>query len=216
MALRPQDTTVAYRCPACGKTALSVTGVFALTGDMIKLKCACGESELLIKNEGAGKVRLIVPCLFCAKPHQYVISKELVMSRELFEFPCNFSGVNLCFAGSKGAVLKAAEESDKRLAEIIDDTELAEIYAQNRGMEEDEDDLYSDEHIRDMILFVLGDLCEEGKIECDCREGGDFLAENEPSKVRIMCKKCGKRREYFCSENMETRALFDAVKIKLV
>ena len=109
MALRPQDTTIAYRCPACGKTALSVTGVFALTGDMIKLKCTCGESELLIKNENGGKVRLIVPCLFCSKPHQYVISKDLIMSRELFEFPCSFSGVNVCFAGSKGAVLKAAE-----------------------------------------------------------------------------------------------------------
>jgi len=216
MALRPQDTTVSYRCPACGKSVVSVTGVFALTGDMIKLKCSCGESELLIKNEGAGKVRLIVPCLFCAKPHQYVISKELLMSREVFEFPCNFSGVNICFSGSKGAVLKAAEESDKRLAELIDDTELAEIYAQNQRLEEDDEDLYSDEHVRDMILFVLGDLCEEGKIECDCRDGGNFLVENEVGKVRIMCKKCGKRREYFCSENMETRALFDAVKIKLV
>ena len=36
MALRPQDTTVSYRCPACGKSVVSVTGVFALTGDMIK------------------------------------------------------------------------------------------------------------------------------------------------------------------------------------
>ena len=214
MALRPQDTVVSYRCPACGKSVFSVTGVFALTGDMIKLKCSCGESELLIKKEGEGKVRLTVPCLFCAKPHAYVISKDLIMSREVFAFPCNFSGVDVCFAGSKGAVLKAAEESDKRLAEIIDDTELAEIYAQNMALEDDER-LYSDEHVRDMILFVLGDLCEEGKIECDCREGGDFLVENEIGKVRIMCKKCGKRREYFCSENMETRDLFDAVKIKL-
>jgi hypothetical protein len=187
----------------------------ALTGDMIKLKRTCGESELLMKQEGEGKVRLIVPCLFCAKPHQYVISKELLMSREIFEFPCNFSGVSICFAGSKGAVLKAAEESDKRLSEMIDDTELAGIYEQNRRLAEEDDDLYNDEHVRDMILFVLGDLCEEGKIECDCCEGGDFLVENEPGKVRIMCKKCGKRREFFCSENMETRALFDAVKIKL-
>ena len=88
MALKPKDTVVSYRCPACGKTTLSVTGVFALTGDMIKLKCTCGESELLIKNEGADKVRLIVPCLFCAKPHQYVVSKSLLLSREIFSFPC--------------------------------------------------------------------------------------------------------------------------------
>ncbi|MBQ9746355.1 MAG: hypothetical protein IJW21_05990 [Clostridia bacterium] len=214
MALKPKDTVVSYRCPACGKTTLSVTGVFALTGDMIKLKCTCGESELLIKNEGADKVRLIVPCLFCAKPHQYVVSKSLLLSREIYSFPCKYAGVDICMSGSKGAVLKYSEEADKHLAELIDDTELAEIYAQNRGLA-DEEDLYNDEHVRDMLLFVLGDLCEEGKIECDCREGGDFLVENEVGKVRIMCKHCGKRREFFCSENMETRALFDAVKIKL-
>ena len=213
MILTPKETTIAYRCPACGKSVVSVTGVFALTGDMIKLKCGCGESELLIKNEGEDKVRLIVPCLFCPNPHQYVISKSLLMNREIFAFPCNYSGIDIGFSGSKGAVLKAVEESDKRLAELIDDTELAEIYEQNRGEEEN---LYNDEHVRDMILFVLGDLCEEGKIECDCKDGGDFLVDNEIGKVRIMCKKCGKRREYFCTENMETRDLFDAVKIKLV
>ena len=59
MALRPRDTTVSYRCPACGKSVVSVTGVFALTGDMIKLKCTCGESELLIKQEGEGKAHHI-------------------------------------------------------------------------------------------------------------------------------------------------------------
>ena len=214
MALRPQDTTIAYRCPACGKTALSVTGVFALTGDMIKLKCGCGESELLMKNEAFDKVRLTLPCLFCAHPHQVAISKEVLVNNEIFSYACSNSGAEIFFSGTKGEVLKAIEEADRDLAELIDDTELAQIYEQNRG--EADEMLYNDEHVRDMILFVLGDLCEEGKIECDCKDGGDFLVDNEIGKVRIMCKKCGKRREYFCTENMETRDLFDAVKIKLV
>jgi transcription elongation factor Elf1 len=214
MAIRPQDTVVAYRCPACGKSVISVTGVFALTGDMIKLKCGCGESELLMKNEAFDKVRLTLPCLFCAHPHQVVISKEVLVNNEIFSYACSNSGAEIFFSGTKGEVLKAIEEADRDLAELIDDTELAQIYEQNRG--EEDEMLYNDEHVRDMILFVLGDLCEEGKIECDCKDGGDFLVDNEIGKVRIMCKKCGKRREYFCTENMETRDLFDAVKIKLV
>jgi transcription elongation factor Elf1 len=214
MALRPQDTTVAYRCPACGRSILSVTGVFALTGDMIKLKCDCGGSELVMKKEGEGKMRISIPCLFCPRPHQAVISREVLTTHEIFAYQCSNSGANIFFSGAKGEVLKAIEESDRALADLIDETELAEIYAQNRG--EGEETYYNDEHVRDMILFYLGDLCEDGKIECDCAEGGDFLVDNEIGKVRIMCKKCGKRREFFCSENMETRALFDAFKIKLV
>lgn len=212
--LKPQETTIAYRCPACGKSVISVTGVFALSGDMIKLKCGCGGSELLIKKESEEKVRLIVPCLFCSKPHQYVVSRELLCSRETLAFPCKYAGVDICFSGSKGEILKALEESDKQISELVDETELAHIFEENSSEEEC---LYNDEHVRDMILFVLGDLCEEKKIDCDCGMGnGDYLVENDIGKVRISCKKCGCAREYFCAENMDTRALFDAVSLKLI
>lgn len=211
MILEPKQTTIAYRCPACGKSVISVTGVFALTGDMIKLKCDCGGSELVIKNIGDGKIRLTVPCLFCPTPHNFVVSKKMLFNREVFTFPCAYSGVDICFSGSKGAVLKAIEESDKALSELIDDTELAKIFEENGENENS----YNDEHIRDMILFVLGDLCEEKKIKCACSDGGDFLVENEIGKVKISCKKCGCSREFFCEESIDTRALLDADSLEL-
>ena len=212
--LKPQETIIAYRCPACGKTVVSVTGVFALSGDMIKLKCGCGASELTIKNEDAGKVRISVPCLFCARPHSYVVSRDVILGREAFAFTCKYAGADICFSGAKGAVLKALEESNEEIASLIDDTELAHI---DEGNETEEEHLYNDEHVRDMILFVLGDLCEEGKIECDCGMGkGDFLVENDIGTVRISCKKCGCERTFFCRECMETQTLFDAAQIRLV
>ncbi len=212
--LKPRESTIAYRCPACGKDVISVTGVFALSGDMIKLKCGCRGSELTVKKEKDDKVEISVPCLFCANPHRFVISKSLILSRDIFTFPCSYAGADICFAGSKGEVLKALEKADKELSELIDETELARIYEENSS---DEERLYNDEHIRDMILFVLGDLCEEKKIECDCGMGeGNFLVENDMGKVRISCKKCGCAREFFCCENMETRLLLDAEKLKLL
>ena len=66
-----------------------------------------------------------------------------------------------------------------------------------------------------MILFVLGDLCEEKKIKCACSDGGDFLVENEIGKVKISCKKCGCSREFFCEESIDTRALLDADSLEL-
>ncbi|MGN1095214.1 MAG: hypothetical protein ACI4QR_02375, partial [Eubacteriales bacterium] len=118
MILEPKQTTIAYRCPACGSSVISVTGVFALSGDMIKLKCSCGGSELTIKNTADGKVRLTVPCLFCSNPHSFVVSKNILFGREIFMFPCAYSGIDVCFSGSKGAVMKALEESDKEISSI--------------------------------------------------------------------------------------------------
>ena len=126
MILQPKDTTVAYRCPVCGTTVLSVVGALALSGDMIKLKCTCGCSELVMQKADEGKLRLTVPCIFCPSPHHYVVSRKLLMTRELFTFPCAYAGIDILFVGSKGAVLKASEESDKRLAELLKKLDIAD------------------------------------------------------------------------------------------
>ena len=212
MILQPKDTTVAYRCPECGSTIFSVVGALALSGDMIKLKCSCGHSELLMENAEDDKLRLTVPCIFCPSPHRYVVSRKLLMTRELFTFPCAYAGIDILFIGTKGEVMKAVELSDKELRNIIDDTELSGVHAANES-----DDLYGDEHIRDMILFVLGDLAEENKIHCGCEdEKGDFLVEQTRDSVRISCKKCGYEKEISCAgTSIESQALFDCTDLYL-
>lgn len=211
MILQPKDTTIAYRCPECGTTVMSVVGALALSGDIIKLKCNCGGSELILENTDDGKIRLTVPCVFCPSPHRYLVSRRLLTTRELFTFPCAYSGIDILFIGAKGAVLQAVEESDKELEELIDETEMAGIHDGNEG-----DNLYGDEHIRDLIVFTLGDLAEEGDIVCGCSDGGDFLVEQERDSVRISCKKCGWKKEISCAgSSLDAEALFECDKLYL-
>lgn len=212
MILQPKDTTVAYRCPECGATIFSVVGALALSGDIIKLKCTCGCSELVMEKAEEDKLRITVPCIFCPSPHRYMVSRKLLMTRELFTFPCAYAGVDILFIGAKGEVMKAVEVSDKELRSMIDDTELAGVHDANEG-----DNLYGDEHIRDMILFVLGDLAEENHIHCGCEDGeGDYLVEQMRDSVRISCKKCGFAKEISCAgTSLESQALFDCTDLYL-
>ena len=157
------------------------------------------------------KLRITVPCIFCPSPHRYMVSRKLLMTRELFTFPCAYAGVDILFIGSKGEVMKAVEASDRELRTMIDDTELAGVHGANEG-----DDLYGDEHIRDMILFVLGDLAEENHIHCGCEDSGDFLVEQTRDSVRISCKKCGFSKEISCAgTSLESQALFDCTDLYL-
>ncbi len=211
MILQPKETTIAYRCPTCGATVFSMVGALALSGDLIKLKCSCGGSELHLERPDEDKIRLTVPCIFCPAPHRYLISRKLLTTREIFAFPCAYAGVDILFIGTKGAVMKALEESDKEIDAMIDETELSHIQEAHEG-----DNLYGDEHIRDMIVFVLGDLAEEHKIYCDCEDHGDFLVEQERDVVRISCKKCGKKKEISCAgSSLDAEALFDCESIRL-
>ena len=48
MIIEPKLITMAYRCRSCGNTVFGPEGALRLGGDMLKLKCDCGESELSV------------------------------------------------------------------------------------------------------------------------------------------------------------------------
>lgn len=184
MILNQRETTVAYRCPVCGSGIISLVGVFSLTADMIKLKCPCGESELVLNYTKDKKVRLSVPCIICQKPHNYVISSSLFFGNELFVLGCAYSSVDLCFIGNKDDVSEALSKSEKELLELL----------KQAGIESLEDLRYPaealpDAQIFDIVLFIVRELEAEGKISCNC-ESGRYDVEITDNSIRVFCKNC--------------------------
>ena len=109
MILNPKESIISYRCPHCGTTVMSMIGTVALSGDLIKLKCSCGESELVISYTNDNKIRITVTCLACENPHTYSISFSAFFQRELLELACKAIGINICFIGNKEKVFEAIE-----------------------------------------------------------------------------------------------------------
>ena len=85
MLLKSRETAIAYRCPYCGMSTISMIGIFTLSGDMFKLKCRCGKSELTATYTSDRKIRLNVPCLICPTPHNYIISSNTFFEKNIFE-----------------------------------------------------------------------------------------------------------------------------------
>ena len=93
-------TTVAYRCPACGAIlTIDVTKERLEKGKMNMPCIQCGKSHLDIVKEPSGSISLLVPCLMCPHPHPYKISPEMFFEKEIFCFPCSFTGIDICFIG---------------------------------------------------------------------------------------------------------------------
>ena len=210
MILDPNRISMAYRCAACGKTIYGMTGALALSGDMIRLKCDCGESALTIKNIPDGKIRISVPCVFCQKDHGFVISKRLLFSKKLFTYPCPYSGIDIVFFGEEEEVSAAVAESDKWLSELLTDEEREALEAMESG-----DYIETDEHVRDMILLVLGELADEKKIFCDCGQPQGLNVDDGDDYIEISCKKCGCKKIFYCTNDLQTSELFEADKVVL-
>lgn len=204
MLLQPKHTTVAYRCPDCGAGVMSAVGLFNLSADMVKLKCTCGKSELKIVYNKDGTVRLTVPCMICASPHIFTVRSNVFFSDELFLLPCPYSDINVCFTGEMNLVKAELARTELELMDLLEEHGITDLSALHR-----EEESLTDPQIRDIVLFVINDMEEEGKIYCRCHspespapaanEDGAptesrYDAEITGDGVRVSCRICGAHR----------------------
>ena len=187
MVLSNKETTVAYRCPECGASVTSMVGIFSLTADMLRLKCPCGGSHLEIVYTKDKKIRLNVPCFLCPSPHSFLISSSMFFDKDLFALPCSYSGVDICFIGKQDKVADAMKKSEEELIELLGDTPF-EALAANRGEKTE----ISDPQVLEIVMYVIRDLADEGKVRCNCPDGeGDYDVEVLDDHVTVTCKNCG-------------------------
>lgn len=188
MILDQKKTTIGYRCPECTGAVLSGVGTFALAGDLFRLKCPCGESEMTVELSSSGKVRLCVPCLFCPKPHHYTLSRENFFAGELIAFSCGVTGIDVAFIGNEEDVKSALGEQEETLKEIMEENGVSDIHV----FRPDED--YEDPMVHDVVRFMLSELDEDKKIKCFCQEIGEiplYDFQVLKGRARVFCEVCG-------------------------
>ncbi|MBQ8387696.1 MAG: hypothetical protein IJX46_02075 [Clostridia bacterium] len=186
MILKDKQTTVAYRCPHCGQGVLSAVSIFSFGGDMLKLKCPCGESELTVIKTGEGKLRLSVPCIACPKPHTFTVNSNMFFNKDLFVIPCPYTDINICFLGELDRVRAELDRTELELIDMMGEENLAKLAGSAR------EELLTDPQIFDIVMFVIRELDAENKIICHCEAGqGDYEVEVTDDGVVVSCKNCG-------------------------
>ncbi len=210
MVLDAKQTTVAYRCPHCGAGVMSAVGLFALSADMIKLKCDCKHSEMEIVYSKDGKVRLSVPCIICPKPHFFTVSSSLFFGKELFCLPCPYSNINICFMGETNHVKAELARTELELLDMLEKSGVDGFDVLHA-----EKELFSDPQILDIVMFVIKDLDAEGKIHCRCQDEGDYQCEITEDGVKIRCTKCGAERAIPTDNSLSAHAFLNCESLTL-
>ena len=187
MILNSKETAVIYRCPHCGLSVVSVVGIFTLSGDMVKLKCDCGHSALVLTHTRDGKVRLSVPCLACGKEHTYVISETAFFEKKVLNLSCTFTGIDICFVGGKDDALIALKENDRELEQIMREAGIEDF----DGFHNENEFPLTDPETENLVHFMLEEFKADGCIHCKCPPGKgnyDFRFLNED--VLVFCTEC--------------------------
>ena len=185
-----KKSTVAYRCPHCTKAIFGILGFFSLRGDLIKLKCDCGESELTVMPMADEKLRLLVPCLLCGKEHRYILTKEALCERSLLPLACPYTGLEIAYIGEHGQVSAAIDAEGERLQKVLDSAGIGLGDLRSDGGREPYEDA---DNLGDAVHFLLCELDADNKIDCYCRESGEIPLYNYQllsERVRIYCECC--------------------------
>lgn len=182
-------THIAYRCPECLDTVVGIVGKFALSADMLRLRCPCGKSAADISVGHDGKVRLSVPCLLCRKNHSFSLSSALFFERDLFRLNCPYANIDICFVGEKEKIDGALDRSAEALSRLAADFG-AESVKELAPRDMDEDEILPDPEIYDMVRFLVKELEADGQIDCPCHGGRcDFRFTD--GGVQVYCPDCG-------------------------
>lgn len=225
MILNEKRTTVAYRCPHCGSGVLSAVGLFNLSADLVKLKCSCGKSHMEIYYNRDNTVRLRVPCMLCSAPHNFTVTTGVFFSDELFVLPCPYSDINICFTGEMNLVKAELARTELMLMDLLEEHGISDFSA----LHGDEETL-SDPQIRDIVLFVINDMDEEGKIYCRCHPAdtsapaqeeasqptrGCYEAEITKDGILVTCRECGASRLIPTDSSLSAHAFLNSDSLYL-
>lgn len=195
MAVSPKQRHIAYRCPDCGSAVVGLVGRFALSANMIRLKCSCGSEQSLDMNVSAGdKVRLSVPCLFCKQNHSYVVSESLFFDKDRFLLNCPYSGMDIAFIGEEDSVNNDIIRTGEELAALLKNLEAEEL-SDIQPQEMNDAEILPDPAVYDTLRFVVKDLEAEGNVHCPCSEGPYDLRFMEGG-IQVFCENCGASHDF--------------------
>jgi hypothetical protein len=86
-----------------------------MDGNLIKIKCVCAGSELIVQALKNNKFRLTVPCILCPTPHSFTLSSGAFFQKDLFPFSCKFTAINICYIGGSNKVFEAMKQNEEEL-----------------------------------------------------------------------------------------------------
>ena len=213
MSLKQKLTHIAYRCPECGTVIYGLVGKFALSADMLRLKCTCEKSALTVNTSQGGKLKISVPCVLCKDEHTFVISEALFFERDLFVFNCPYANIDIAFCGSRENVDLAVKSSEAALAKLIADMG-AQTLEDIQPEDMNDDEILPDAAVYDLIRFVVKDLEADGAIDCPCHSGCYDLR-YAPGGIEAFCPDCGASYLFSCESAAAAEEYLKLDSVKL-
>lgn len=196
----PACTTLAIRCPQCGRLELTVLSRFALgKGKSMKVHCSCGHHQLTVGIRQK-RVWFQVPCYLCDGLHFLYYHPELFWGPELKQISCAETELQLGVFGSEEAVANYAKPGSSELERLLEDDAF--------------DDYFDEPGVMYQLLSQVQSLSEAGNLTCHCGNR-EIAIDIFPDRLELSCGECGSYETLSAvvDEDLEPLLLADRLEI---
>ena len=177
--LVPTLTTLALRCPRCGKLELHQISLYDLAGHRsLKVNCACGAHKFSVGRQGI-RIWLQFPCILCEEVHFSYYSRAEFWDPATKTISCPASDLDVGFLGVEEEVRSSFDAGMREAERLLKESGL--------------DDFFDNSEVMYAALNRVYDLVHQGKVSCPCG-GRDLQVEIFPERVEIHCADCGRFR----------------------
>lgn len=180
-------TTMALRCPVCGKLDYYLLSPFAIDKrDGQIIQCECGYNLLTVGRK-KNTFWLEIECCMCESSHIYYFPMKAIWHNKLLTLICMETGIEIAFLGPQKQVYQKVQDAEKTVEQI----------AEELG--------YGDYFINPDIMYKTLDkihaISDANNLSCSC--GNQRLdVEVYTERVEIYCEHCGATGIVF-AENLQ-------------
>lgn len=151
-------TTLALRCPSCGKMDFYAISRFNFSGNaIVKVLCECGTPLISIAKKGRNMYCLQIECVMCETRHLISLKARDLWDQTVRTITCEGTGVEIGFIGTKELVMKSVKNLDRSIREMAEDLGY--------------DKYFLNADIMFQALELLKNMAEKGRMSCSCGGG---------------------------------------------
>lgn len=170
------ETTLALRCPDCGRSTMQTLSRFDLgRGKSKEILCSCGSQLFVGSTKNQKSYWLEVNCVICEATHLFRLTPRELWPHDVVYLFCQETGLELGCIGTYEQV-RSYLQTDEQTLEILVEEMGGESYFRNA------------EVMLNTLTFVHT-LAEEGRLVCPCGENRIEL-EIFPDRVELHCRHC--------------------------
>lgn len=174
------QTTLALRCPSCGKMDFYALSRFSVgRGRSARILCECGTCLVNItaqtRQVGRKSLCLQVECIMCEKKHIINCRTADLWSKKVITLTCENTGVEMGFVGPRELVVNCVKRVNRSIRDM----------AEEMGC----DKYFLNPEIMYQVLDLLRQMSEESLVSCGCGSG-HLEVEVFPDRVELNCPYC--------------------------